>query len=71
MIVYQATGISHSWAPDATKHGVSALGPTPQAACRQAGDVASEAFPDDNNFYILRIKEVVVSEGDYDRGAIA
>jgi len=68
VIVYQATGISHSWAPDATKHGVSALGPTPRAACEQARYVASEAFSNEDTFFILNVKEVVVPEADYDRG---
>ena len=68
MIVYQATGISHDWSPGSTWHRVSALGPTPGAACKQAENVASEAFPDDRNFYIKRVKEIVIPGGHYDRG---
>lgn len=71
MIVYQATGRTHSWAPDSESYKVSALGPTPRAACKQAENVASEAFPNESTFFILSVKEVVVSEADYDRGAIA
>lgn len=68
MILYQATGRAHGWSSESNSYKVSALGPTPRAACKQAENVAFEAFPDASAFRLLGVKEVVIPGGHYDRG---